>query len=774
MGAFMGLLLSGGKLYAFDGPMPFSKFYKASMKVTPGVFTVYQDSNRYFMEIKADALEKDILVLGDIARGQSEMIAPSSGVVRFSTGDGGHLNVTRQEYNDAVSPEYNQDLEPLLQLSNLVPVSFVVKIEAMGKDSASYIIELTQNLQQGGSFFSFRDFSPLSHPDPMRSGIQAVRASKDAVTFTVLRTQTDELNQTGGKQEVASAFLVNLTFQRLHRSMKTRMADPRIGFATVAYKDFGKTPYNVRNVKLIKKWNIAVKPEDSAAYAQGKPVDAAVPVKVYIDPQTPVLFMPYIRKAVEQWNQAFAAAGFKNVLTISADESDNRLLYGNILIKWVNTSSKVDAEVINDPRNGEILTGRININEGAIETLMQRYFTACGLLDKRVVSNLDDVSLKGELMQWVVLHQFAKVLGMENNLAGSTAYSVSELRNADFVKRFGITASVSDDIAFNYVAQPGDQLPVSSLIAGISSYDSLAIGWAYHVFANDAQARQALQQVAFANKALRYVPASKNDPLTLSDDLSNDQVAAGELGMKNLSVLYPQLESITGKMQVPDEDWMVFKKLSYAMFNTYDTYVKNAAAYIGGISDMPVLKGYNEVPVLYVSKQQQQQAFAFISNYALNGVPEWMSSKRLQSLGKEAIRDTFLRMAGSVLNKLISPEVLDRLVAAENAMGSAAYTASDLFAQLDHVVFKDFNAAFTPDDYNLEMQRTFVSNLVQIAGKASITTGLNDVTDVLHFYTSRTIKNIQRLAKTHQNAQVRMRYQLMMNSIEKDYLKKPI
>lgn len=772
---FWAVLLFCGRLLAAEGPVPFDKFYKPAMKVTPGLFPVYQDGDKYYMEVPGACLNKDILVMGDVAQGLVNAVATSSGVIRFSKGSRRQLNITRQEYKEAVSPGFNQEMEPLVQLSNLVPVTFVVKIEALGKDTGNYIIDLTRHLTEGGQFFAFRDFAVLTRPDPTRSGVQAVYATKNAVTFSVLRTQTELGNREGKKMDVASAVLLHLSFQLLPlQQMQPREADPRIGFTTVAYNDFGKTPYTVKNIKLIRKWNLQVQPQDSLAYLSGKPVTPAAPITVFIDKATPAVFVPYIQQALAQWNTAFAAAGFTNVFRISKDEQDNRLLYGNILIKWGNVNAKAVTSIVEDPRSGEILAARMNISEQIAENLLPEYFVACALTDERLRQNSNQPQVKGELIEWAVANAMGELLGMEQNLAGSAAYSVSQLRSAAWVQQHGISSSVTDGVVFNYLAQPGDRLPVSSLIARVSAYDSLAIGWAYRIYSSEKEARQALQSLRANNTALRYLRENKNDPNTQYNDLSSEPIQASTLAMKNMAALYPRLESITGAMQGGDEDWQQFRILSEAMIKNYELQIRTALARIGGVSERPLWKGYNDTAVVYLSKKEQQAAFDFLRTYVFTGVPAWMNNKRAAAMGGEAVNDKLLRMALGCMGRLLSIETLSQLVAAQEALGDKAFTPGDLFALLDRTIFNDFNPLVTPDAYHAELQRNLLNVLTQVVSKNPVTAGLNGVNETLHFYYVRTLKNIRRLAATHHNAAMRSRYQLMLNVIEKDYLKKPL
>ena len=64
----------------------------------------------------------------------------------------------------------------------------------------------------------------------------------------------------------------------------------------------------------------------------------------------------------------------------------------------------------------------------------------------------------------------------QNPMKASSAYTVEQLRNPEFTKKFGVEASIMDYGRFNYVAQPGDG---ARLIPIIGPYDDFAVEWGY-------------------------------------------------------------------------------------------------------------------------------------------------------------------------------------------------------------------------------------------------------------------------------------------------------
>ena len=82
----------------------------------------------------------------------------------------------------------------------------------------------------------------------------------------------------------------------------------------------------------------------------------------------------------------------------------------------------------------------------------------------------------GELLAYVTSHEVGHTLGFRHNMKASSAYTVEQLRDPEFTKKYGVEASIMDYGRFNYVAQPGDG---ARLIPIIGPYDEFAVEWGY-------------------------------------------------------------------------------------------------------------------------------------------------------------------------------------------------------------------------------------------------------------------------------------------------------
>lgn len=769
------LSLQATALPPLDEPIPFEKFHKQNMKVTPGLFTVYQDGSSYFLEIPASTLNTDLLVIGDIARGFANNIAQSSGVIRFGVGNGNVLNVTKEVYKEETSADFNQGFEELVQKSNLTPVSYVIPVVARGKDKKSYIIELTRELMEGGNLFSFKDFNELSSSDPARSGVQEVKVSGEGVVFSVLRTQTIPGNSVNGSKAVdkAVAYVLNLGLQRLPVSkMKVREADPRIGFATVAYNDFGKYPYGMRNVKVITKWNLNVRPVDQQKYNAGVLVTPAKAITIYIDKNTPALFLPYVKQGIAQWNAAFEKAGFKDVLVLAKGENENWLSAGKIQIKWGSGSGDVPVNLLSDPRTGEIYTAKMSISDQVVNDLLPSYFTKCSMKDPRILKDLYDPEVRGEILRWKVAQAMGEVLGMVPNLHGSAAYTPAQLRSGNWLKQHGFSSSVTDDTQFNFLVQAEDDVAVTDLMPRVSSYDELAIGWAYRLFADRNAEKKSLAALKPSDATLMFLEENKSDPFTRRGDVSSDQLEAAELAMNNLMRFYPQVEKISAEMKGGDDDWRKFKLLSSSYQKNFQLYTDHVASYIGGMSLRPVLRNYNEVPIVYTNKKDQKKAMALLNNWFFSGVPSWMQNKRMNLENNESEDTKMQNSMQDLLRKLISPEVLNNLIKAEYDLGNQAYTSLDLFEDLDRYVFKDFDSVNPLNEHTKLMQSKFIFDLADATVKNNFAAGLSDSSEVIHFYFVRTMKHIKELGEQHQDPKAKALYRMIREKVEKQMTQK--
>lgn len=721
------------------GPMPFDKFQTKDVKTIDGDFPIYQRGKNYYMEIPTRSLDKDILVMGYVRRGNASAITKSSGIVRFSKGINDHLDVTRPMFSEGASGDVNGDMEPVIKKSGRVPVNYGYRIEALGREKNSYIIDITRQITEAGDWFGFNDLTFLSHPDPQRSYVQSISPEKNGVRFIVERSQTDYMGSTGGpKKANNSSYEIELLFSELSgEKMPRKIAQESSGFETFSFTDYGKVAYTARKTEFIRKWDLRPGKQRKGLVAPVKHIT------VVIDPLTPDFYRSYIKAGILAWNKAFHAVGYRDVLEISVD-GDLQLAPGKIIVNWGNAYTNVLNATVDNPETGEIMMARINLTAAIADDLMLKYLVQCGATDNRIIKDLKDREIAGAIIQWQITRTMGKVLGLKENLAASTRYTPAQLRDVTSLKNNGISASVMDDLDFNYLVQPGDQVPVDLLLPRIGTDDIAAIKWAYGTE---------------PTPGYTWLPEGKTDPFTRHGDLSSDVTEASILGIKNLEKLYPQLKTVSAQLDGAVDLFNVNGSLYGALQREYYKYMTDVLSRIGGATDRKT--GRVAVPAA-----QQRKALAFLSTYVFNGVPAWMN-ERLSPNGKVLdVEDWVVRLQETALTRLTSPEVLGALAQQDGL------DAAEVFAFIDKTVFKSFNKNVALMPAERAIQLNFIYNLSQAAFKANVSNGLSDGNVLLHYYLTSTAQKLAQLGEEHTDLLSRENYRLMKMKVDKEFFNK--
>lgn len=746
-----------------SGPINFEKFFKDKMQAIPGPFPVYQLDDKYYLQIGSQQLEKDILVVGDIRYGTS-LISKSSGVLRFSKGPGESLYVIRNNYSEQAID--NVAMADLLNKATLQPISFTFKIEALGKDTGSYIIDITKQLIDGGELFSFKNYNLIGNPDPSRSGVESVQPINNGVYFSVFRSQTNAGRDYNGKPtDMPMTFRLGLLLQQLNETpMTIKLADRRIGFAARSFIDFGTAGYAAKRTNIIKKWNIRVKPEDVARYKAGTLVEPQQPISVYLHASIPNFLSEAVKEGVLEWNKCFETAGFKNVLKVVSQNGANaaKMEEGSLLIAWGGTSPKVETELVDDPRTGEIKTAKMTISDIVIDALLQKYFIQCGLYDQRIQKDAYSPAVRQDILKFKVAQSMAEVLGMLPNYAASAAFTPQQISDPKWVMQHGFSSSITDDLEFNYLMVPNKQTNSKLFIPSVAAYDHFAINWAYRQF----QEQPNFLKDGKINPVYFYAAEDKNNPLAQAKDLSSQNIEAAQMAIDKLIAFYPKLEGISAKMK--DDTWDTYMLLAANFLMSYDQYVLSVLPNIGGKQRYIVMKNYNQVPLKYIPKATQQATFDFLNRNIFKGVPAWTKNDRAQAMDGSNTETLLTKTAVKVVNALINAEMVKNLLDAEASGYKDVFGTKDLFENIDRYVFLDFKPNVALSSYQRNVQATLIRSLLALVSKNKISAGLNDVSVALNAYLISLTARVDQMAKTHQDSITKEHFQLMKMQMNND------
>ena len=445
-------------------------------------------------------------------------------------------------------------------------------------------------------------------------------------------------------------------------------------------------------------------------------MEPAQPIVYYIDPRMPQWLVPYVRRAVEQWQPAFEEAGFLRAIqarpapseTENPEFSEDNARYSCISYKATPVGNAYGATVA-DPRTGEILSSHIGISSSVRDLLQRLYFCQAGAVDSRAADLLLPDTLMGELVCYVVSHEVGHTLGLRHNFRGSSVFGTRQLRDAGFVRSHGHGTSIMDYMRFNSAAQPEDGIDPGDLIPRIGPYDRFAVTWGYRFLpgTNPAAERDSLRRwvdTRLRNDSLcRYDGKERLDVLSQSEDLGNNQMEVNALAIANMR----RLMKLPLWERTDEEAYPVLRSRYREMLIRYLQYADQVVCNIRGttLRTDPQTGRNLRMPL---SKQRQRQAMDFLDAYVFTP-PEWLFRDELfrrygidERLNMETL---FLQTLYELLAKLQLPVADD-------------YPQEEFLADIRTMLFREWPAGEPVSPARRMLQRLYIARLKELARDA--------------------------------------------------------
>ena len=757
------MLLLCGSLAAQEKakPMDYAQFStQEGMEMNEGYFTVYRLGNSDYLEIPADGMGRDVLITTQVVKGYSAYVSESSGVIRFSQGREGRIHVTRNRAMDVSADTTDVRMMEALRKSGMVPVDYVYPVVAYGEDGQSVIIDITNELNgANGNLFNVSKNSSLNQPDPSRSGIDGFRMIDGGVVFSATRSQTNFQTtdmQTGAGQNFPYTYELEMVIQMLpEHEVTMKRNHPAYGFNTIGMLAYDTKKYVAQRTEYVQKWQLMAKDQKQRG-------ENEYPICVYIDPIIPAPFVESVKRGLRQWEEAFAEAGWTNVFRESSSPEDASLAYRTILVRWGAAFNGLYSSVVVNPENGEILCARINLMDASADEMLGTYFLQCGLLDERIRKDLHSLAVRQDVLTAQFASAFAELLGMKPNRAGYTAFSPEALRSEKQLDKHGTTTSITSDLRFNYIARPDDNISVANLFPKVSLYDKEAIAYAY-----------GSREKGPSLKAAFYQP---KDPQKYNPDteLSDDLFEAGLLAIENLKEVYPHLDKWIKRLPEEQRTWDAVADMSINALALYQTYLTQMVNCVGGVVTCPIVKGENDIPVRYVSKERQEEVLAYLEKVIFNGAERWIYEPGWEEVSTYYLDQLMVGLAAALSKRFIDEEAIAALIDGERVLGvENAFLATDLFAYVDRVIFENFDETKALSDFKRNLQLQFVSDFAKTMAQKNISFGLgNEAVNMLHVYFIDMAQKVKHLAETHQDPMTRENYRLLWMRLERDYFQK--
>jgi hypothetical protein len=711
-------------------PQPYDRVVTKEAKTSKGLFTVHQIKEKYYYEIPKRELGKDLLWNSQIAKtaagagyGGGQLVDK---VVRWEL-KGNRVLLLDVDYSLTADP--NEPIALAVRNANNEAIIQAFPVAAFAKDGDP-VIEVSRLFTGDIQEFSARQRLGATAVDATRTFIEHISPFPDNVEaeVTVTYTRTAATTTTGGgrggglgvgqmRPGSATVVLHHSMVRLPEQPMMPRLFDERVGYFTTSTMDYSRSEYKAERTRYIARWRLEKK-DPSAAISE--PVK---PIVYYIDAATPKKWVPWLKKGIEDWNEAFAAAGFKNAVvakeapTAAQDPkwSPEDVRYS--VIRWLpSTTENASGPHISDPRTGEILNADIQFYHNVMNLARDWYFVQVAPLDARAQKLPLPDDLMGRLLEYIVAHEVGHTLGFQHNMKASSMYPFEKIRDKEWVHKMGHTPSIMDYTRFNYVAQPEDGIAMDDLIPRIGPYDVWATKWGYTPIPGAKtpdEEKPTLHKWAKEQDNtpwLRFSTANANgaDPGEETEAVGDaDAVKATALGVKNLQRVVKMLMSATAYKEGETYDQLA--ELYGRVLNQWSIEMTHVAGIVGGLNSQEKVVGQEGRIFNLIPKERQREAVKFLAENAFT-TPGWMIDEEiLRRIEPVGAIDRIHTAQDHVLTQLLSSARFARLLEQETLDGAQAYSPVEFLASVRKGIWKELDGTTVKvDAYRRELQRSYL------------------------------------------------------------------
>ena len=711
-------------------PRPYAQVITSRAVTDPGGITVHRVDDRWFFEVPDSLGRRDFLFVTRVAGVPANFGGFTSAgtsveerLVRFER-NGDRVVLRSREVG-----AYADDSLPIalsVAENNVGPILAAFPIQAYGRDSTTYVIDITDFFAGdtpgiSGLTAAQRRQYQVRRFDPARSYINTVKSFP--LNIEVRHTQTFDAAEPPSDRSGGTISLeMRQSIVLLPKDpMRPRYADDRVGFFSVERVNYGLDEQKAATQTFIRRWRL--EPKDPAAYARGELVEPVKPIVYYLDPATPAKWRRYVRQGIEDWQKPFEVAGFKNAI-IAKDpptpEQDPDWDPEDIRYSVVRWAASLVRNAVGpstaDPRTGEIIESDITWYHNHMRSYRNRLLIETGAANPAARTLEIPAPLMGETMRKVITHEVGHALGLPHNMVASASFPVDSLRKPSFTRKYGVSATIMDYARQNYVAQPGDGLDAKDFIRRLGPFDDWIINWGYRVIPQAAspEAERAVLNGWYVSQKgpmpYRYVPQQYGsvDPRAQTEDLSDDPVRASGYAIANLKRVVPNLVAWITK---PGESYDDLNELYGETIGMWALYMGHVATIIGGVN-VDFKTAEQSGPVYrVVPKAKQKAALQFLVDNAIR-TPEWLAPDDILSrIGPQSGASSLSARQAAVVSQLLDARRLARLADSESLDAANAYPLVDYLGDLRRAVWRTPGAGAAPDANRRTLQRVYLERL---------------------------------------------------------------
>ena len=718
------------------GPKAFGDVITKKAVSQKGVFNVHFQDDKYFFEIPDSLLGRELLavtrfakVAGGARRYGGEEVNEQSLV--FEKGPG--QKIFMRVVTLISKADSTQTIAKAVKNSYLDPIVASFEVKALGKDSTSSVIDVTDFFKGDNQAVSLtsgekRTFN-LSGLASDRSYIESIKSYPINMEIRTVKTYSASAPMPGsplGGSAIPAAinagavtFELNTSIRLLPKvPMNARLFDPRVGYFADNFVQYSDDQHKVSNQVFAVRYKLEPKPADLERYKRGELVEPIKPIVYYIDPATPKKWVPYLIAGVNDWNAAFEKAGWKNAIQGKEWPNDSTMSLEDarfsVIRYFASDIENAYGPQVHDPRSGEILESHIGWYHNVMNLVHDWYMIQTAAVDPAARKMKFDDSLMGNLIRFVSSHEVGHTLGLRHNMGSSSKTPVEKLRDAKWLEANGHTASIMDYARFNYVAQPEDNVTQMGLFPRIGDYDKWAIKWGYTYTGVGDEADKKINNkwiidALNSNDRLWFGGEGFNaDPRAQTEDLGDNSVLASEYAIKNLKRIIVKLPEWTKE---EGDRYENLSEIYTQLVGQYSRYMGHVLKNVGGVYE--TIKSVEEKGDVYTATPvaMQKSAMNFLHTQLFT-TPKWLLDNNiLNKISNPVANERIQSVQTNVLKNLLDKGRLYRLTTSTTRFGNVSYSLHDMMEDTRKGLFSELNNRQATDVFRRNLQKVYVSQL---------------------------------------------------------------